>query len=106
MKSTWRRLLDNVPVSRSSENVVPFKKQSFDSLADEIATAQNTVVTWEAARADLEMMYLSERDQIDAELANAEKELGDKRLSWDVLLNQHGVRGVLPAAVPAPQREA
>ena len=105
MKSTWRRLLDNVPATRS-ENVVPFKKQSFDSLADEIATAQNTVVTWEAARADLEMMYLSERDQIDAELANAEKELGDKRLSWDVLLNQHGVRGVLPAAVPAPQREA
>ena len=104
MISTWRRLLDNVPASRSSENVVPFKKQSFDDLADEIARAQNTVVTWEAARADLEMMYLSERDQIDAALEAAEQVLGDKRTTWDVLLNQHGVRGVLPAAVKATER--
>ena len=100
INNTWRRLLDSVPATRT-ENVVPFKRASFDELADDIANAQNVVVTWEAARADLEMMYLSERDQIDAALAAAEQALGDKRRSWDVLLNQHGVRGVLPAAVPA-----
>ena len=98
MKSTWRRLLDNVPATRS-ENVVPFKRQSFDDLADEIGKGISVVVTWQAARHDLEIMYLRERDEIEAALAAAEQDLSDKRKAWDVMTNQHGVRGVLPAAV-------
>ena len=104
INNTWRRLLDSVPNTRP-ENVVPFKRQSFDELADDIHTGQSVVVTWQAARHDLEIMYLRERDEIDAALIAAEQALGDKRRSWDVLLDQHGVRGVLPAAVENTRRD-